>query len=160
MVTTENQQTARQTKLGGIGNLVAHEIEKRLGRETRTMVLGHLQRGGPPSTVDRLLATQFGAHAVRLVIEGRCGEMGCSHPPASNSVRIADAVHRLKRVHPTCSAVQAARALGISFGDQVEAGPFSPVRADSDAMLGLSPALLPPLPLTSLASASLPLTPA
>lgn len=138
MVTAERRQEARQTKLGGIANLVAYEIEKRLGRETRSMVLGHLQRGGPPSTFDRLLATQFGAHAVRLVIEGRFGEMVCSHPPAINSVPIADAVNRLKRVHPSCSAVQAARALGISFGDKAESGPFAPVTSDSDALLGIA----------------------
>ncbi|MBX3422856.1 MAG: ATP-dependent 6-phosphofructokinase [Pirellulaceae bacterium] len=138
LVTTERRQESRQTKLGGIAGMVAYEIEKRIGRETRTMVLGHLQRGGPPSTFDRLLATQFGAHAIRLIIQGRFGEMVCSHPPAINSVPIADAVNRLKQVHATCSSVQAARALGISFGDRAEQGPFSPIQADYDAMLGIA----------------------
>ena len=116
-VTQERRQESRQTRLGGIGNVVAYEIEQRLHRETRTVVLGHLQRGGPPTTFDRVLATQFGAHAVRLVIEKRFGEMVCYHPPAINSVPIIEAVNELSSVDPEASAVLAARALGISFGD-------------------------------------------
>ena len=101
------------------------------------MVLGHLQRGGGPSTFDRLMATQFGAHAVRLVMEGRFGEMVCSNPPAINSVPIMDAVNRLKQVHPQCSSVQAARAMGISFGDRVDRTHVPLTHEDSDARLGL-----------------------
>jgi ATP-dependent phosphofructokinase / diphosphate-dependent phosphofructokinase len=137
LVAAERRQENRQTKLGGIGGIVAAEIEKRLGRETRSMVLGHLQRGGGPSTFDRLMATQFGAHAVRLVMEGRFGEMVCSNPPAINSVPIMDAVNRLKQVHPQCSSVQAARAMGISFGDRVDRTHLPLTHEDSDARLGL-----------------------
>jgi 6-phosphofructokinase 1 len=117
IVTAERRQDTRQTRLGGIGNVIAFEIERRLKRETRTVVLGHLQRGGPPTTFDRVLATQFGAHAVRLIVERRFGEMVCYQPPAINSVPILDAVNRLSTVDPSSSAVLAARALGISFGD-------------------------------------------
>jgi 6-phosphofructokinase 1 len=106
-----------QVRLGGISALVAREIERRLRRETRVAVLGHLQRGGPPTTFDRVLATQFGAHAVRMVCEGRFGEMVCYDPPHIKSVPIIQAVNRLSQVEPDSSAVQAARALGISFGD-------------------------------------------
>jgi ATP-dependent phosphofructokinase / diphosphate-dependent phosphofructokinase len=137
MVTAERRQQDRQTKLGGIGGLVAYEIERRLGRETRSMVLGHLQRGGAPSTFDRLLATQFGAHAVRLVMEGRFGEMVCFNPPAINSVPILEAVNCLKQVQSNCSAVQAARAMGISFGDQLGDSRLPSVQTDCDASLGL-----------------------
>ena len=70
-----------QMRLGGIGETVAREIQSRLHRETRCVVLGHLQRGGPPTTFDRVLATQFGAHAVRLVHHQRFGEMICYQPP-------------------------------------------------------------------------------
>ena len=77
-----------QAKLGGIGAIVAAEIERRLLRETRVVVLGHLQRGGAPTTFDRVLATQYGAHAVRLIAEGRLGEMICYHPPQMESVPI------------------------------------------------------------------------
>ena len=107
-----------QVRLGGVGECVADELQRRLHRETRCVVLGHLQRGGPPTTFDRVLATQFGAHAVRLIHHGQFGEMLCYRPPDIESVPISDAVCQLSTVDPHCSAVQAARALGISFGDR------------------------------------------
>jgi 6-phosphofructokinase 1 len=120
-----DQQDA-QAKLGGIGQIVADEIERRLHRETRVVVLGHLQRGGAPTTFDRVLATQYGAHAVRLVVEERFGEMICFHPPRMTSVPIREAVHQIRQVDPQGDAVQAARALGISFGDRAtDARPFA-----------------------------------
>jgi 6-phosphofructokinase 1 len=116
----------QQVKLGGIGEIVTAEVSKRLGREVRNVVLGHLQRGGNPTTFDRVLATEFGAHAVRLIHEGRFGEMVCYQPPNIESVPIAAAIRSLSRVDPASSAVQAARALGISFGDTDErVSPFS-----------------------------------
>lgn len=108
----------RHPRLGGIGTIVAEEIARRLHRETRCVVLGHLQRGGAPTTFDRVLATQFGAHAMRLVHHGRFGEMVCYQPPNIGSVPIVQAVCRQSRVDPRCSAVHAAMALGISFGDE------------------------------------------
>lgn len=108
----------QQMKLGGVGRAVTDEIERRLHRETRLCVLGHLQRGGKPTTFDRVLATQFGAHAVRLIHEERFGEMICSCPPEMKSVPIIEAVNVLRQVDPHGPAVQAARALGISFGDR------------------------------------------
>jgi 6-phosphofructokinase 1 len=121
----------QQVKLGGIGVVVGNEIARQLDREVRTVVLGHLQRGGPPTTFDRVLATQFGAHAVRLVHEGRFGQMVCYRPPDIDSVPIAEAIQSLSRVDPAGSAVQAARALGISFGDAPpDASPFACPRAD------------------------------
>jgi len=114
-----------QAKLGGIGEIAAREIERRLLKETRTVVLGHLQRGGAPTTFDRVLATQYGAHAVRLIVEGRLGEMICYHPPQMDSVPIMEAVNRIRTVDADGAAVQAARALGICFGDAAEAAsPF------------------------------------
>ncbi|MFM8413494.1 MAG: 6-phosphofructokinase [Planctomycetota bacterium] len=115
----------RQVRLGGIGEIVAGEIATRLGRDVRAVVLGHLQRGGTPTPFDRMLATQFGAHAVRLVHEGRFGEMVCYRPPDITSVPIVDAIRHLSTVDPAGSAVQAARALGIGFGDDADRGdPF------------------------------------
>ena len=123
----------RQTRLGGVGNCVAAEIERRLHRETRTCVLGHLQRGGPPTTFDRVLATQFGAHAVRLVVEQRFGQMICYRPPDIDSVPIIEAVNRLSQVDPRGATVQAARALGISFGDlPADESPFTSLRRPSE----------------------------
>jgi 6-phosphofructokinase 1 len=88
-------------------------------------VLGHLQRGGTPTAFDRVLATQFGAHAVRLVHEGRFGQMVCYRPPDIASVAISQAITTPATVDPAHSAVQAARALGIGFGDGVDASPFA-----------------------------------
>lgn len=125
MVGTDRTSQGQQMRLGGIGPMVATEIERRLHREARCVVLGHLQRGGPPTTFDRVLATQFGAHAVRLVVQGRFGEMICCHPPRMESVPISQAIHRLSQVDPNGDAVQAARALGINFGDcEATASPF------------------------------------
>jgi 6-phosphofructokinase 1 len=92
-----------------------------------------LQRGGAPTTFDRVLATQYGAHAVRLVVEQRFGEMVCYHPPEIESVPIIEAVNQLRQVDPHGSAVQAARALGISFGDRpADESPFG-IRVESPA---------------------------
>ncbi len=127
MVAQERREEDRQVRLGGIGNVVAAEIETRLRREVRTVVLGHLQRGGCPTTFDRVLATQFGAHAVRLLDEERFGHMVCYNPPAMNSVPIIEAVNELSRVDPSGAAVQAARAMGITFGDRpIGFNPFEP----------------------------------
>jgi phosphofructokinase-like protein len=123
MITQDKQESQKQVRLGGIGNFVAKEIEQRLGKETRTVVLGHLQRGGAPTTFDRVIATQFGAHAVRLIIERKFGQMVTYQPPDMLSVPIIDAI-KLATVCPNCSAVQAARALGICFGDDQRELPF------------------------------------
>ena len=112
------QKTAvGEYKLGGIGERVAADIERRTGKETRTCVLGHLQRGGPPTTLDRILGTRFGIHAVELIADGRLGEMVSYQNYEVDSVPIADAVDRLKVVQPDSQMVLAARAVGISFGD-------------------------------------------
>jgi phosphofructokinase-like protein len=108
---------AAQVHLGGIGDLVAREIEHRTKREVRCVVLGHLQRGGPPTNFDRMLATQYGAHAVRLVLQRKFGEMVSYQPPDIVNVPIKVAVGKLHRVTSSSSAVQAARALGVCFGE-------------------------------------------
>ncbi len=125
------QRQGRQAQLGGIGQVVADEIQQRLQREARVAVLGHLQRGGGPTTFDRVLATQYGVYAVRLVLEGRFGEMVCCHPPHMGSVPIQEAVSEIRRVDPDGHSVQVARALGISFGDRtVDQSPFAAPAAD------------------------------
>ncbi len=116
MVTQEKAESQKQVRLGGIGNFVAKEIERRLGKETRAVVLGHLQRGGNPTTFDRVLATQFGAHAVRCIIEHKFGHMVTFQPPEMDSVPLMEAI-QLSQVTNHCATVQAARALGVSFGD-------------------------------------------
>jgi 6-phosphofructokinase 1 len=118
------ERVGAQAQLGGIGEIVAREVERRLMRETRVVVLGHLQRGGAPTTFDRVLATQYGAHGVRLIVEGRLGEMICYAPPQMTSVPILQAVNRIRQVEAHGAGVQAARALGICFGDNSDQNPF------------------------------------
>ena len=119
-VAQEQSTGNHQGRLGGIGEVITDELASRLEQQVRCVVLGHLQRGGGPTNFDRLLATQLGAHAVRLILQKRFGEMVCYNPPQINSVKIADAVGVLKRVSADSSTVQAARAMGISFGDSLD----------------------------------------
>jgi ATP-dependent phosphofructokinase / diphosphate-dependent phosphofructokinase len=85
-------------RLGGVGHWLEGEIERKTGFETRTMVLGHIQRGGTPTAFDRVLATRFGLAAVRAAHEGRWGTMPALHGTAIELVPIADAVRELKTV--------------------------------------------------------------
>lgn len=117
LVTLETVSEKRQVRLGGIGQFIAEEVQRRLDTETRCVVLGHLQRGGEPTYFDRCLSTQYGAHAVRLIEEQRFGEMVCYDPPQITSISILEAVKQLSTVDPSGSAVQAARAMNVSFGD-------------------------------------------
>ena len=116
-VTAGSAEKNREARLGGIGAVVAAEIQKRTGKETRVCVLGHLQRGGAPTSFDRVLCTRFGARAVQLIAEERYGCMVASRPPDTVAVKISEAVGHLRAVPPHGEMVQTARALGISFGD-------------------------------------------
>ena len=106
-------------RLGGVGQWVAEEIAKRTGKETRCLVLGHLQRGGPPTTFDRLLGTRFGAAAVRAVADGDFETMVALKPPTIVRVPLKVAVGggKTKRVPLDSDVMKSARGLGISFGD-------------------------------------------
>jgi 6-phosphofructokinase 1 len=108
---------AGEFRLGGIGDIVAREIAKRTGKETRCCVLGHLQRGGAPTTLDRILATRFGVKAVQLANEEHFGSMVSYQNYKVRHVPIAEAVNRLKLVSPNGELVQTARDVDISFGD-------------------------------------------
>jgi 6-phosphofructokinase 1 len=116
-VTAGSAEKNREARLGGLGAVVAAEIQKRTGKETRVCVLGHLQRGGAPTSFDRLLCTRFGARAVQLIAEEKYGYMVALRPPDTVAVRLSEAVGRLRSVPPNGDIVQTARALGISFGD-------------------------------------------
>ena len=116
-ITAGSAEKNREARLGGIGAVVAEEIQKRTGKETRVCVLGHLQRGGAPTSFDRLLCTRFGARAVQLIAEGQYGHMVALRPPDTVAVKLTDAIGRLRAVPPNGDIVQTARALGISFGD-------------------------------------------
>ena len=98
-------------RLGGIGQRLEREIEERTGHETRTTVLGHVQRGGTPTAYDRVLATQFGLVAVDAASEGRWGSMAALRGPRVELVSLADAVAELRTV-PADEYEQA----GVFFG--------------------------------------------
>jgi len=105
-------------RLGGIAEKLARQIEERTGHETRSLVLGHLQRGGEPIAYDRLLALRFGSAAVELVRDGRLGCMVALRPPEVLAVPLKEAVAKLKLVPTDGDLVRTARNIGVSFGDE------------------------------------------
>jgi 6-phosphofructokinase 1 len=107
----------RAERLGGAGHRVAHALEVLTGKETRTVVLGHLQRGGSPTSFDRVLATRFGGKAVELLLAGDSDKMVAFQPPNIGAVPLLDIVGKTRLVPPDIDIVRTARAMGISFGD-------------------------------------------
>ena len=96
---------------------MAEEIQKRTSKETRCVVLGHLQRGGSPTNMDRALCTIFGAKAVELIAEKRFGQMVSFTGSEITSVPLAEATGQLRTVPLDGGFVTAARSLGICLGD-------------------------------------------
>lgn len=117
MKTKGPKEPGREVRLGGIGEQVAHEISEVTGKETRAIVLGHLQRGGSPTTFDRLLALRFGAAAVRVVAEGQFGSMVALDPPTVLAIPLEEATERSKTVPLDSDTILTARDLGICLGD-------------------------------------------
>jgi 6-phosphofructokinase 1 len=111
------QRGSGQKRLGGMAEVVAEAISEKTGRETRSLVLGHLQRGGSPNAYDRLLALRFGTAAVRLVGEGQFGCMVALVPPEVLAVPLAEAIAKTKLVPLDGDVVQTARAMGTCLGD-------------------------------------------
>ena len=103
-------------RLGGIGHHLAHELTERTGKESRCVVLGHLQRGGSPNAFDRMLATNFGSAAVRALARGKRGVMVALHAANVRTVPLAEAVANIKTVPPESQLVRTARDVGVSFG--------------------------------------------
>jgi 6-phosphofructokinase 1 len=104
-------------RVGGIAQRLAKMIQEKTGKECRSMVLGHLQRGGMPTGYDRLLATRFGGAATQAVADGHWGHMVALQTPNIVTVPILEALKEPKRVDPNHDVVRTARAVGISFGD-------------------------------------------
>jgi 6-phosphofructokinase 1 len=98
LVTSGALDEAGRPRLGGVGQLVAEQIEKRTGFETRVSVLGHIQRGGAPTAHDRVLATRYGVHACDMVARGEWGKMAALQGNDIVSVDLALATKELKRV--------------------------------------------------------------
>ncbi|MDY0268718.1 6-phosphofructokinase [Trichloromonas sp.] len=103
-------------RLGGMGHWVAAEIAQRLEMETRTVVLGHVQRGGTPSPFDRILGSRFGTKAVELVEQGHFGRMVALRGRDVDAVAIEEAVGALNRVDPEGGLIHTAEDLGVMVG--------------------------------------------
>jgi len=115
-VLTAPGETKGEIRPGGIGARVTQEIIDRTGLETRTVVLGHLQRGGTPSMNDRILGIRFGVAAVQLIQDKKFGYMVSYLNYETGVVSIKEAIDQIKLVPPEGQAVQIAQAVGISFG--------------------------------------------
>ncbi len=117
IVTKEKVGSKGEDRLGGIGDRVAAAIQELTGKETRACTLGHLQRGGAPTALDRILGLRFGVKAVQLISEGKFGQMVSYQQYHVGSVPIEDAVMKLRVVTPESEIVAAARGVGVCFGD-------------------------------------------
>ncbi len=111
-------EVGRSARLGGIGAKVADQLAELTGKETRVVVLGHLLRGGSPTSFDRLLGLRFGAAAIRALADGQRGVMVALDPPVVECVPLSAAISRQKTVRLDSDTVNTARELGICFGDQ------------------------------------------
>lgn len=116
-ISTIETSIGHSIRLGGAGEKLLHEIESRTSKETRLVVLGHLQRGGMPTANDRLLALRFGASAVRAIEEGHSDAMVALDPPDVIIVPLSEIAKKMKRVPVDSDIVRTARAIGINFGD-------------------------------------------
>jgi 6-phosphofructokinase 1 len=104
-------------RYGGIAERLAKEIADQTGHETRSLVLGHLQRGGSPTAYDRLIALRFGAAAVRCVAAGYFGHMVALQPPEIRAIPIEDAIKQIKLVPLDSDTIHTARELDVCLGD-------------------------------------------
>jgi ATP-dependent phosphofructokinase / diphosphate-dependent phosphofructokinase len=113
----EGARPGQEARYGGVAEKVAGQISDLCGVETRSLVLGHLQRGGQPVSYDRLLALRFGAAAIELVKRGDYGSMVSLDPPDVRAVPLGEALASPKLVPLVGDVMRTARALGVSFGD-------------------------------------------
>lgn len=114
---TIGEELGREVRLGGIAEQVAKAIGDRTGKETRSLVLGHLQRGGRPSTFDRALGLRFGGAAIRAIREGNTGTMVSLRGSEVTTVSLAEATAGMKSVPLDHDMILTARSFGVSFGD-------------------------------------------
>jgi 6-phosphofructokinase 1 len=113
----EQADIGQAERLGGIGEWVAKSLQERTGKDARVVVLGHLLRGGSPTSFDRLAALRFGTAAVRALDEGQNGVMVALALAGVNYVPLEEVAGRMKSVPLDCDTLQTGRDLGICFGD-------------------------------------------
>ncbi|HTP08270.1 MAG TPA: ATP-dependent 6-phosphofructokinase [Anaerolineae bacterium] len=116
-ISVVSKELGRAERLGGLGEKVAQELQELTGKEARSVVLGHLLRGGSPTRFDRLIALRFGAAAVRALAEGQSGVMVALDPPRVRYVPLKSVAGRMKKVPLDCDTMLTGRELGICFGD-------------------------------------------
>lgn len=114
---TKGKSVGQQVQLGGIADRVADELSERTGKESRTVVLGHLQRGGSPSTYDRLISLRFGAAAIRCVQEHDYNKLVVLQDNQLKRVPITSIEGKMKSVSLDSDTVQTARDIGVCLGD-------------------------------------------
>jgi len=118
LMTKEHHTAGRQDLLlGGIAEYLSKEITERTGKETRSMVLGHLQRGGSPSTFDRLLGLRLGSAAIRTLVEGNVNVMVTMNADTVGTIPIENIINGTKTVPLDSDIITTARNLSIAFGD-------------------------------------------
>lgn len=104
-------------RLGGVGKWVSDQIEQQTGLESRTIVLGHVQRGGTPTAFDRILSTKFGHHAFELLMEEKFGHLVVQQKGEITEVPIKEVADKVRTIPQDHDLLQAARDIGTSFGD-------------------------------------------
>ena len=112
---SEIYQDNEAMRLGGVGVYIGKQVQKLTGKETRTVVLGHLQRGGSPNAFDRMLGTNLGACAVRALASGEAGKMVALQAGTIVTVPLSEACANIKTVPIDGQLVRTARDIGISF---------------------------------------------
>ncbi|MCL1907932.1 MAG: ATP-dependent 6-phosphofructokinase [Holophagaceae bacterium] len=117
LAVVEAAEIGQAERLGGVGDLVAKGLNELTGKDTRVVVLGHLLRGGSPTTFDRLAALRFGAAAVRALDEGQSGVMVALAHPNVNYVPLLEVAGRMRGVPIDCEILRTGRDVGICFGD-------------------------------------------
>jgi ATP-dependent phosphofructokinase / diphosphate-dependent phosphofructokinase len=113
----EQARSGHSERLGGVGVVVAAALQQKTGKETRSVVLGHLQRGGAPTAFDRVLATRFGGKAVELIARQNFGKMVANNPPDIVPIPLGDVVGKTKTVPLDYDLLTTAKAIGVTFGD-------------------------------------------
>ena len=113
----EAAEIGHAERLGGVGDRIAKALGERTNKDVRVVVLGHLLRGGSPTSFDRLAAMRFGTAAVRALEEGQSGVMVALAFPNVNYVALEEVAGRMKGVPLDCDTLQTGRDMGISFGD-------------------------------------------
>lgn len=104
--------------MGGVGAVVADQLEKLVGSEARATTLGHIQRGGVPTAHDRVLSSRYGYAAVELCMKGEFGKMVTLQGDTMSAVSLEDVIgQKTKNVEPNGELVTMAKAMGICFGD-------------------------------------------